>query len=154
MQALCTAAHTPRWLICTGCGQQADLAGGDRASAVGSRPSRSTFRIRPHKASPGAPKWFSPDGQVEKRLGSSPCARSQRVSREFPGRRVLYTFTSMEVKLYTTRARTRPAPGPPRLSPVSPKHAARDLLSCVYDARTLLKLTWGVVNDRVSLVSS
>ena len=42
------------------------------------------------------------------------CA-SQRVSREFPGRRVLYTFTSMGSKkfVYSTR------PGPPRLSAVS-----------------------------------
>jgi hypothetical protein len=32
----------PRWFIRTGCGEQADLAGGDRASAVGSRSGRST----------------------------------------------------------------------------------------------------------------
>ena len=41
-QAFSAAARMPRWFIRTGCGEQADLAGGDRASAVGSRSGRST----------------------------------------------------------------------------------------------------------------
>eukprot|EP00964_Phaeocystis_antarctica_P013200 scaffold7234_cov53-Phaeocystis_antarctica.AAC.2 len=52
-----SGAHAARLAhLCTGCGKQADLAGGNRASTVGSRSGRSTFRLRPHMAIPGAPK--------------------------------------------------------------------------------------------------
>eukprot|EP00964_Phaeocystis_antarctica_P151327 scaffold118900_cov70-Phaeocystis_antarctica.AAC.2 len=58
--------------ICTGCGKQADLAGGDRASAVGSRSGRSTFRLRPHMwPSPGRQNGLSPERRIDTRLGSS-----------------------------------------------------------------------------------
>ena len=63
-RASCAATLRPRAFLRTGCGKQADRAGGDRALVNGARSGQSTFRVRACMAIQEAPNGLDPETRV------------------------------------------------------------------------------------------
>jgi hypothetical protein len=66
-------AGSPGELIRAGCGKQADLAGGDRASFPETRSSRTTFPFERAWPAPEAPTLLGTECHIDTRLVGQPC---------------------------------------------------------------------------------